>query len=331
MSHDIINLKGSHPHPVHFYNTGDVLLEVKDVLFRVHQEILCQHSEVFNDMFDLALAGDTGQSEEQRSDRRVTLHEDPEDFAIFLNTMYDVPVDFTFVRHCVQLSLLAHKYEVPHIVGRCRNHLTTSLPVGATERDFWVAETAYEDASIIPPLLRAARLIDMPKVVPWAAYELSVWFESKPKWAAENKATLEPFSKLIQEIRTLKRHIISRWRRFVTRFMKRDCAVEWWVEEDDCWRRTTLEDLENSGFMVEENTLDPLKDMHEAMEFCCEGLCSMCADIWLWSAAEFMEHFLDEGPEEQRVIRFDWRRYVSFIQIHYCQMLLADHLAPLRM
>ncbi|CAE6437134.1 unnamed protein product [Rhizoctonia solani] len=294
MSDVIVDKAGCHPHPVHFYGTGDVLFEVKNVLFRVHRETLSQHSEVFKDMFELALAGDMDHSDEKYADRKVTLHEDPEDFATFLDAIYGVSIDLAYTKRCVQLSLLAHKYEVSHLVERCRGYLIDSLPTGATERDFWVAEGVYEDPSIIPPLLRAARLIGMSKVVPWAAYELSIRFESKPRWIAKNKDILGPFSGRMQVIHTLKRRIVSRWRKFVTRFMKGDCGAEWWVEEDDCWRRTTLEDLENSGFMVEENTLDPLRDMHEIMEFSGEGLCSICADIWIGSATGFMEDFLDE-------------------------------------
>ncbi|CUA69420.1 hypothetical protein RSOLAG22IIIB_03946 [Rhizoctonia solani] len=245
-------------------------------------------------MFGLDLAGDMNQLGDKCSDRRVTLHEDPEDFATFLDVIYEVPVDFTYVRRCVQLSLLAHKYEAPHIVERCRSHLTLSLPVGATERDFWIAAEVYEDASIIPSLLRAARLIDMPKVIPWAIYELSVRFESKPRWVTEHETILNPFFESIQVIHESKRSIVSQWKRFVIRFMNGDCNAEWWVEEDDCWRRTALEDLENSGFMVEEGTIDPLRDMHEAMEFCCEGLCSLCADTWVDCATMFMEYFLEE-------------------------------------
>ncbi|CAE6431707.1 unnamed protein product [Rhizoctonia solani] len=294
MSNEVLDTNKPCPHSLHFYDTGNVLLEVENVLFRIHQEVLCRHSEVFKDMFSLDLAGDMDRSGDQCSDRKVTLHEDREDFATFLDIIYEVPgVDFAYIGQCVRLSLLAHKYEVPHIVERCRNHLIASLPIGATERDFWIAEEAYEDASIIPSLLRAARLIDMPNVIPWAVYKLSVQFESKPRWVTENKAILEPFSESVQATHALKRHVVSRWRRFVTRFMKGDCDAEWWVEEDDCWRRTTLEDLENSGFMVEKDTLDPLRDMHEVTEFCCEGLCSICSDTWVKCATAFMEDFLE--------------------------------------
>ncbi|CAE7097579.1 unnamed protein product [Rhizoctonia solani] len=295
MSDQVLDANDPRPHRLHFYDTGNVLLEVNHVLFRIHQETLCQHSEVFKDMFGLALAGDMDQLGDKYNDRKVTLHEDPEGFATFLDILYEVPgVDLTYIRQCVQLALLAHKYEVPHIMERCRSHLATSLPAGATARDFWIAAEVYEDASIIPSLLRAARLIDVPEIMPWAMYELSVRFESKPRWATENKAILEPFSKHIQAVHVLKRRVISRWRKFVIRFMKGDCGAEWWVEEDDCWRRTTLEDLENSGFMVEEDSLDPLRDMHEATEFSCEGLCSICADTWVGCATDFMEYFLEE-------------------------------------
>ncbi|KAH7343490.1 hypothetical protein B0J17DRAFT_642574 [Rhizoctonia solani] len=294
MSDFIVRKTETYPHPIHFYDTGDVLFEANNVLFRVHQETLSQHSEVFKDMFALALAGDMDHLDEKCGDRKVTLHEDPEDFATFLDAIYEVPIDLAYTRRCVQLSLLAHKYEVSHLVERCRGYLMDSLPTGANARDFWVAERVYEDASIIPPLLRAARLIDMPKVIPWALYELSVRLESKPKWVTKNKAILEPFSESMQVIHALKRRVVSRWRKFIIRFMKGDCGAEWWVEEDDCWRRTTLEDLENSGFMVEENTLNPLRDMHEVTEFCGEGLCSICADIWIGRATGFMEDFLDE-------------------------------------
>ncbi|CAE6447600.1 unnamed protein product [Rhizoctonia solani] len=294
MIEEITDTNGPSLHPVHFYETGDVVLELRGVLFQVHQETLCQNSKVFEDMFDLTLMGDLHQSSEKSSDRNIVLNEDPETFALFLDTMYQRPVDLTYTRQCVQLSLIGHKYEASHVTERCRGHLLASLPSGATERDFWVAETSYEDASIIPLILRAARLIDMPRTIPWAIYELSIRSETKIRWATENESILQPFSEPIRVIQMLKHRFISGWRKFVTRFMMDDCAVDWWVEEDDCWRRTTLEDLEGSGFMIEDDTHDPLRDMYEAMEFSCEGLCSICADIWVEHATTFMEHFLDE-------------------------------------
>ncbi|GAB1519809.1 hypothetical protein RhiTH_002879 [Rhizoctonia solani] len=231
---------------------------------------------------------------EESNDRAIVLNEDHETFALFLDIIYEYPVDLAYTKECVRLSLLGHKYEASHIIERCRAHLLTSLPSGASERDFWMAETSYEDASMIPSVLRAARLIDMPRIIPWAIYELSVRSETKIRWAADNELIVKPFSNHLKAIQKLKCKIIPRWRKLVARFMKDKCAAEWWVEEDDCWRRTTLEDLENSGFMVEEDTYDPLRDMHEAMEFSCEGLCSICADLWTDYATAFMERFLEE-------------------------------------
>jgi hypothetical protein len=206
-------------------------------------------------------------------------------------------VDFGYTKHCLQLALLGHKYEVPPATSSCRSYLESYLPNGVGSRDFWIAQQYHEDRSIIPLAIRASKLLNIPTIAPWAMYMLVIKSEKNDEWlmqSEEDRLLMKTLTNQIRAVRILNRQIVKNWNRLVTRFMNKECHAEWWGDEDGCWRRTELMDLNDSGFMLHENVRDPLQDMYEAMEFCCEGLCSLCADAWTECASALMENFLDK-------------------------------------
>lgn len=281
-------------HPVHFYDTGDVLLEVDGVLFRVHRERLCRESEVFKDMFELPNIGSLRLDETPHDIDPVVLHDDADAFALLLDLIYRLSFDYSYTKGCLQAALLGHKYEVQFAMGECSSYLQNYLPTGVASRDFHISLQYYDDISLTPLVLRAAELLDMPQVAPWALYVLTVQLgSSEDPRSGEEKSLVESFSAQMKAVRSLGQKYVKGWNKVVGRFMRSQCAAEWWVEEDDCWRRCELTDVDNSGFMLGLDMVDPLQGMYDALDFCCEGLCSQCADVWTEQANKIMEAFLE--------------------------------------
>ncbi|QRW01510.1 The BTB (BR-C, ttk and bab)/POZ (Pox virus and Zinc finger) domain [Ceratobasidium sp. AG-Ba] len=70
-------------HKVHFYNDGNIVLNLQGRLFRVHKSVLSLHSRVFSDMFSLALPPSDAEDADE-----VQLHDDALKFARVLDALY---------------------------------------------------------------------------------------------------------------------------------------------------------------------------------------------------------------------------------------------------
>ncbi|CAE7097607.1 unnamed protein product [Rhizoctonia solani] len=77
-------------HSRHFYNTGDIVLQAHTVLFRVHKDVLCQHSEVFKDIFELAEPENAEDPPATPSDAvpGVVIYDNPDELALLLDFLY---------------------------------------------------------------------------------------------------------------------------------------------------------------------------------------------------------------------------------------------------
>ena len=84
-------------HPEFWLHDGSIVLCVQDTLFRVHQTILANHSEVFADLFKLPQPAEEGTEEEtnesagmQKIDgcHVVHLQDDVDDFVDLLKAIY---------------------------------------------------------------------------------------------------------------------------------------------------------------------------------------------------------------------------------------------------
>ncbi|OCH92042.1 hypothetical protein OBBRIDRAFT_791675 [Obba rivulosa] len=88
-------------HSTLYMSSGDVVLsapsqrtldngtmEVIKVLFRVHRNILCQHSPVFAGMFEIPTPQDPSPDDAYDSAPLVSLSDDAEDLATFLQALY---------------------------------------------------------------------------------------------------------------------------------------------------------------------------------------------------------------------------------------------------
>lgn len=80
------------PHTEFWLHDGSIVLQVQGTLFKVHQTILANHSEVFSDLFSLPQSdGDEG--ERMDGCHVVHLHDTAEDFADLLKAIYHPSYD----------------------------------------------------------------------------------------------------------------------------------------------------------------------------------------------------------------------------------------------
>lgn len=204
------------------------------------------------------------------------------------------------IKRGLQLALLAHKYEIPTIQATCLSYLRGGLPTSIFPRDFWNTRHYHEDPSITPKVIRISELLDIPEFAPWALYHFAI--QSGPNSNLDQDAFLSEDDLLLREsrsaeltaVRQINSLAIRNWNRSITRFMKGHCSTEWWSEEDECWRRSELLDIEESGFTLPKDVEDPLRAMYEATDFCCQDLCSLCADALTRLSNRLMEHVLNQ-------------------------------------
>lgn len=76
-------------HPDFWLRDGSIILSVQHVLFKVHQTILAQHSEIFADLFDLPQPDpEFGGDDLLEGCRVVQLQDSPDDFEDLLRAIY---------------------------------------------------------------------------------------------------------------------------------------------------------------------------------------------------------------------------------------------------
>ncbi|KAG9095036.1 hypothetical protein FRC06_010209 [Ceratobasidium sp. 370] len=279
MSQDASDLVTSNAHTMHFYDTGDLILEAQNTLFRIHTARLCEYSEVFSDIFSLPAIGGRGSSTTD-TNHRVTIQDDSVVFALLLDVIYqNIEISFISLKQQLQLALLAHKYEMNTIQTTCKICLAARLPRAISTRDFSQASNYEGDPTIAPLVIRVGELLHMPDLLPWAMYYFAIQSEPSNSLLEEDDILLrDSHAAELEAVRAINKRAIKDWNRSVARFMRDYCLAEWWDDEDECWRRTELLDIHKSGFALAQDVTDSLRAMNEAVDSWSQEMCSLCAD-----------------------------------------------------
>lgn len=203
------------------------------------------------------------------------------------------------IKQRLELVLLAHKYEIQSVLSPCQIYLRDFLPKLVTPRDFRYLRYYNDDPSITPKVICASTLVHMEELLPWALYFFAIQSDFDPDELSEADLALrKSYSSRLETVRQINTQSIKVWNRSITRFMRGDCCTEWWIEEDECWRRTELLEIEKSSFIFAESLEDPLQAMYEALDFCSQDLCSLCADALTRGANVVMGSVLEEIRKE---------------------------------
>lgn len=73
-------------HDQHWFEDGNIILLAGNVAFKVHRSLLCRHSQVFKDLFELSQPSD---EEEMEGVPAVSLHDSPHELSDLLDMIYN--------------------------------------------------------------------------------------------------------------------------------------------------------------------------------------------------------------------------------------------------
>ncbi|KIJ54971.1 hypothetical protein M422DRAFT_42150 [Sphaerobolus stellatus SS14] len=128
-----------------YYDDGNIIIVVRDdMAFKVHRTILCQHSQVFRDMF--VVGSETEEGERFDGCPVVRVSESTVEMGIFLQTLYgkiNMDSDLTS-DHARLLVRVARKYAADGILENLKSYLDHLLPMTLKEFD---AKWASRDRS----------------------------------------------------------------------------------------------------------------------------------------------------------------------------------------
>ncbi|KAG8713503.1 hypothetical protein FRC09_018640 [Ceratobasidium sp. 395] len=160
-------------HKVHFYNDGNIILNLQEKLFRVHKSVLSLHSRTFSDMFSLASSTNDNEDVDE-----VPLHDDPLKFARVLDALYK---GMTFIlvvtlRNCLDIIEVAHKYEMVQVEACFQGWLLGKLPLSAN--DALTTPKYFSRYRSDPSLARSVLEFGDSRLHPWAFYCLGVQLTS---------------------------------------------------------------------------------------------------------------------------------------------------------
>ncbi|PPQ92807.1 hypothetical protein CVT25_004065 [Psilocybe cyanescens] len=168
-------------HPEFWLYDGSIVLSVQNTLFRVHQTILANHSEIFSDLFtvpqprgELTLDGC----------HMVHLQDSEKDFEDLLKAVYvpdhfesvtvesDLESILTFISGILRLST---KYMIRYLRQRCITLLLSKLPhtfAGYEAKSITSTADRYRSDTIMRAI-KLARETNVPEAIPYAYYCLS--------------------------------------------------------------------------------------------------------------------------------------------------------------
>ncbi|CAE7097559.1 unnamed protein product, partial [Rhizoctonia solani] len=203
-------------HSTHFYSTGDIILQAHTVLFRVHKDVLCQHSEVFKDIFELAEPENAEDPPATPSDAdpRIVIYDNPDELALLLDFLYGNYINYENTKRCLRLTLLAHKYDISTLVEICCNHVICQLPIDSTAEAHETVSKYRDDPTLIPLALRVARLVEVPELLPWVLYMLSVQSDADyhlSTQSEEDRLLVQSYAGVTQKIRDMHPTIAEWW------------------------------------------------------------------------------------------------------------------------
>ncbi|KAF8607965.1 hypothetical protein BDV93DRAFT_284597 [Ceratobasidium sp. AG-I] len=157
----------------HFYNDGNILLNVQGHLFRVHKSMLALHSQTFSDMFNLPPLPNPATGTDE-----VTLYDEPTKFASLLDALYKGAnsVRTAGFHQILGVIELAQKYEMTELEADFQTLLQGRLPVTGTDPLEFPdrAKNYRDDPSLAPTVLRFGD----PKLHPWAFYYYGIHLTS---------------------------------------------------------------------------------------------------------------------------------------------------------
>lgn len=151
----------------HIYDDGNILLDVRGTLFKVHRSILSVHSETFRDMFSLPQVCPATDNQNEP----LALDDPPQAFDNLMNAVYK-GVQFlhsTSAQQCLGVIELTRKYQMDALEANLQQHLVSLLPSSTAEILALDLErfTPYLDD---PPLARDILRLGAKELWPWAFY-----------------------------------------------------------------------------------------------------------------------------------------------------------------
>ncbi|CAE6364757.1 unnamed protein product [Rhizoctonia solani] len=159
----------------HFYNDGNITLDVKGTMFKVHKSILALHSEVFKDMFGLANAQPASESQ----DEPIQLDDDPKAFHIAMGAVYK-GLEFAYEADIIQIMdtiAIAHKYQMAKIEGCLQGYISESmLPTNGSHA---LSDSRFKLYDEYPGLAMTVLRLGENSLTPWAFYRVGVELFSK--------------------------------------------------------------------------------------------------------------------------------------------------------
>ncbi|KAG8746855.1 hypothetical protein FRC10_003377 [Ceratobasidium sp. 414] len=163
----------SQRHQTHYYDDGNIIIVVEDVIFKLHKSILAAHSMTFGGMFRVfARTGLVNPLLEEV--QTVPLHDDLDTFVGVLDALYcglsfieDLPI-----RHCLNILEMSRKYEMGSVERCCQRYLVRELPTSAVDPlENWSRfQRYYKDVDLASLALR----ICPEYLAPWAFYMFTV-------------------------------------------------------------------------------------------------------------------------------------------------------------
>ncbi|TCD67166.1 Ras GTPase [Steccherinum ochraceum] len=137
---------------------GDIVLRTDNTLFRVSKAFLCQHSPIFDDLFDIPLPAVLEEGDAYDGCPVVQVFDPADHLRCFLKGLYDpsyriVVKDNRTLRNAVGVLELSSKYETPELRERAISFIAplypTTLEAYRTRWDTWAKGEKFDPRNII--------------------------------------------------------------------------------------------------------------------------------------------------------------------------------------
>ncbi|KAG8703873.1 hypothetical protein FRC08_002588 [Ceratobasidium sp. 394] len=253
----------SQRHPIHYYDDGNIIIVVEDVIFKLHKS----HSMTFGGMFSVfARTGLVDPLSEEV--QTVPLHDDLDTFVGVLDALYcglsftdDLPI-----RHCLNILETSRKYEMGSVERCCQRHLVRKLPTSAVDplENWRLFQSYYKDADLASLALR----ICPEYLAPWAFYMFTVHTLSRlnitsREFIATPPPSLDSMDKFTVYQMLVLQHAnqkaLAKWNSRIDAFYSSKCPRAS-SSRDKCARAHSVFDRRLPLFIpYTEDTHDPLK------------------------------------------------------------------------
>lgn len=297
-------------HPVHFYDDGNSVFAVGEVLFRVYGGLLSRRSKVITNL----LAESREATLNERSAREdasensmdlsqvslptvdgisiVTLHGiDSKDFAAVLDIIYPatviVPGEKTIDLATVLGVLhVAHKYQMDDILRWATAHATRLLPTKPQDTGLL---PVYKDTDVAVRVINDFPKYNLPQFVPFAMYSLATLEWDGKSGLLPDGLPLDTQSRINKGRLLLQRFVIEEAMKrpengFVSFACKRDGDANGrpmvWTSATERWTKLLLH---------------PLEELHNR-QFARPLICADCADAVKSGSLDFVKKIVAQLP-----------------------------------